>query len=169
MTELILLRVVHILSGVFWLGAALMNAFFLMPAVGTLGPAGGAVMIALRDRGLMNWFLASAVLTLLSGVRLFFVLAGGAPGMFVASPMGRTFAVAGVAAVLAFAAAMLLGRPSMVKVAMLSQVLGKTPEAERGALQAEIARHRKRAGVGTAINIVLLVSSAVGMAVARYM
>lgn len=169
MTELLLLRVVHVLSGTFWLGAALVNVFFLMPAAMSVGPAGGTLMLALRDRGLMHWLLATSVLTLLSGMRLFWIIAGGDPAMFMASPMGRVFGLSGIAAILAFALAMLVSRPSAVKIATLSSAMGSASEAERDVLQRDIERCRQRARIGSTLNIVLLVGSAMGMAVARYL
>ncbi|HEY0928862.1 MAG TPA: hypothetical protein VGE27_02990 [Gemmatimonas sp.] len=169
MTELLLLRLVHILSGTFWLGAAVVNAFFLMPAAMSIGPAGGALMLALRDRGMMHWLLGSSVLTLLSGIRLFWIIAGGDPGAFMASPMGQAFGLGGVAAILAFVLAMAVSRPAAVKIATLSNAMGSASEAERTVLQQEIARCKKRSSVGSTLNIVLLVGSAMGMAVARYL
>ena len=168
MTELLLLRLTHILAGTFWVGAALMNTVFLAPAAASLGPTGGTVMLALRDRGMMHWLLISAVLTLLSGVRLFWVIAGGEPVAFMASPMGRTFAVAGAAAMAAFALSLLVSRPAGAKMAMLAHAMGDTAPAERETLQQEMARWKRRSAISARVNSVLLVGSVVGMAVARY-
>lgn len=169
MSELLLLRMVHILAGTFWIGVALMNTFFLMPAIGSAGAAGGAVMQVLRARGILHWLLASSVLTLLSGVRLLWILSAGAPSLFFGSPMGRMFTLGGVAALLGFLLAMLVVRPSQMQAMALLARLGDAPEAEWPAMQDRIGRLRSRGALGSTVNAVLLVASAAGMAVARYL
>ena len=49
---LIVLRLLHIVLGVFWVGAVVFIAFLLFPSVRESGPAGGAVMQRLMGRGL---------------------------------------------------------------------------------------------------------------------
>ena len=71
-TELVVLRLVHILGGIFWLGSGLFTTFFLIPALGRAGPAAaGPVMGALQQRRLFTVLPVVALLTILSGVRLF--------------------------------------------------------------------------------------------------
>src|SRR5688572_13718538 len=71
LTELLVLRIIHILGGIFWLGSGLFTAFFLTPALGRVGPAAvGPVMSALQQRRLFTILPIVAVLTILSGVRL---------------------------------------------------------------------------------------------------
>ena len=45
--ELLVLRAIHIYGAVVWAGTSLFVAFFLIPAIGAAGPAGGPVMGAL--------------------------------------------------------------------------------------------------------------------------
>lgn len=169
MTELLLLRVVHILAGTCWLGTVLVNTLFLMPAVGGLGPSGGQVMKALTERGILRWLFGSSVLTLLSGMRLLSILAANAPGVFFQSRMGHMFMAAGSAALLAFLVAMMVIRPSHARAAVLLGRAGDASEADRRALQEQAARLRARAGMASAANVALLVASVMGMAVARYL
>ena len=44
MGEMIVLRLVHVLGGIIWVGSMTYMTFFLMPAIADAGPAGG------RDR-----------------------------------------------------------------------------------------------------------------------
>src|SRR5688500_5509174 len=67
--ELIVLRLIHIVGGVFWVGSALFTAFFLMPTLMQAGPsAAGPVMGGLQQRKLMVWLPVVAVLVMLSGL-----------------------------------------------------------------------------------------------------
>lgn len=52
--ELIVLRLVHVLGGIFWVGSGLFMVFFLVPAMGTVGPTAGQVMGGLQQRRLIT-------------------------------------------------------------------------------------------------------------------
>ncbi|MBL0940322.1 MAG: hypothetical protein IBJ03_15615 [Gemmatimonadaceae bacterium] len=173
MTEILLLRLVHILSATFWLGAGLLSSLFLMPTLAAAGPSGGAVLQGLRTRGLMTWMPIAAILTLVTGSRLWWVMAAGQPAVYLASPMGRTLAWSGAAALLGFALAMLVGRPSQVQAAQIGARLGEVgamlSASERDSLTRRVAILRRRGGQASFAAVVLLTLSAAGMAVARYL
>jgi hypothetical protein len=42
--EVLVLRLVHILGGIAWVGFAAFNTYFLIPSLGEAGPAAGPVM-----------------------------------------------------------------------------------------------------------------------------
>ncbi len=169
-TELLVLRIVHILGGIFWLGSGLFTAFFLMPALGRVGPAAvGPVMGALQQRRLFTILPIVAVLTILSGVRLLQIASVGFAPAYFASRTGQTFLWSGVAAVIAFLLSVLVARPAAVRSGQLSASLASIAEAERGARASEIDKLRRRGGVASTVATVLLVGAAIGMAVARYL
>ncbi len=63
-TTIILLRLIHILSGVFWVGSVLFVARFLLPTLRAVGPAGGPVMQQLTQvRKLPSFMMVVAILT----------------------------------------------------------------------------------------------------------
>ena len=77
MTSIIVLRLIHIIVGVFWVGSLIFVAAFLLPAVRASGPAGGAVMGQLmQNLKLHRYMVASTWLTILSGVGLAWLVAG---------------------------------------------------------------------------------------------
>jgi uncharacterized membrane protein len=168
--ELLVLRLVHILGGIFWLGSGLFTTLFLLPALANSGPAAGPVMANLQQRRLFTVLPAVALLTMLSGLRLMWITSGGFSRAYFASPVGHTLAVSGMAAIVAFIVGMLLARPAGVRAGVLGQRLATTTdEAARAALSAEMERMRRRAVIGGTISLALLVLSAAGMSVARYM
>lgn len=169
MTELIVLRLVHVLSAIFWLGSGIVSTFFLVPVLSAAGPAGGAVMQGLRNRGLMTAVLIAAVLTMLTGVRLYAIVSNGFSATYFATPMGRTLGLAGLCAAAAFALAMTVGRPAQIRAAELAVGLRSATETERPQLERQIGALRKRGGIASMISLVLLSLSAAGMAVARYL
>ena len=168
--EIIVLRIVHVLGGIIWLGSGLFSAFFLLPALTRLGPAAaGPVMGALQQRRMMTVLPVVATLTLLSGLRLLHIASAGFDGAYFASGMGQTFLWSGVAATLAFLLGIFVARPAMVRAGQLGAAMATTPEAERASRAAEIARLQRRGGMVSTAATWLLIGAAIGMAVARYM
>jgi uncharacterized membrane protein len=168
--ELIVLRIVHIVGGIFWVGSGLFTSFFLVPALGRLGPAGaGPVMGALQQRRLFTILPVVAVLTILSGFRLLQIVSAGFSSAYFDSRTGQTFLWSGVAAVIAFLLSLLVARPAMVRMGQISASMATMPEAERGARSAEIGRLRRRSSVASIAATALLLGAAIGMAVARYL
>jgi hypothetical protein len=168
MAELIVLRLVHILGAILWLGSGLFTTFFLLPAMTKAGPAvAGPVMAGLQQRRLPTILPIVALLTMLSGIRLMMIVSAGSPQWF-ASPMGRTFSISGALAIVSFLIGVLIGRPAMVRMGKLSQ--SPVPDAtSKEALAAEIRSLQKRAMWSTQTALGLLLLAAAGMAVARYM
>ena len=168
--EVIVLRIVHILGGIFWLGSGLFTTFFLIPALGRLGPmAAGPVMGALQQRRLFTVLPVVAVLTIISGARLLQIVSGGFTPSYFDSRTGTALLWSGIAAVTAFLLSLLLARPAAARAGQLGASLATVPEAERAARSAEIERLRRRSGVASVIAMALLIGAAIGMAVARYL
>lgn len=165
----IVLRLVHILSGVFWVGSALLMTFFVFPAMAAAGPAAGPVAAGLQRRGLMTALPVTAGLTLASGLWLFQIAGSGNPGAFMRSAPGVTFGAAGVAAILAFAIGMLVSRPAMMTSARLGQSLATAPADQHETLQQRIRALQRRGALGNRIVAALLLLAVAGMAVARYL
>jgi uncharacterized membrane protein len=168
--ELLILRLVHILGGIFWVGSGLFTTFFLIPALGRLGPAAGAPVIgALQQRRLFTVLPIAALLTILSGARLLHLASAGFSGAYLGSRTGQTFLWSGAAALVAFLAGLLVVRPAGERAARLGASLAALPESERTARAQEIERLRRRSGVAGTVVVLLLLGAAAGMAVARYL
>jgi uncharacterized membrane protein len=74
------LRIVHIITGVFWAGSVFFLISFLQPALRDVGPDGAKVFGALRARRMFTWTPVMALFTILSGFWLYMVRMGGASG-----------------------------------------------------------------------------------------
>ena len=169
-TELLVLRIVHVLGGIFWLGTGLFTTFFLVPALGRLGPqAAGPVMGALQQRRLFTVLPVVALLTIISGARLLHIVSAGFAPAYFSSRTGQTLTWSGIAAVFAFLLSVIVARPAALRSARLSASLPTMPEAERAARSIEVERLRRRISLASTVGIVLLVGAAIGMAVARYL
>lgn len=166
--ELIALRLIHVLGGMLWVGIGLFTTFFLAPALKDAGPAAaGQVMANLQKRGLYTILPIVAVLTMLSGLRLMWIVSGGDSHWFV-HRVGHVYSISGASAILAFLISMIVARPAAVRMGKLSQAAtsdGTTKER----LAAEMQALQKRMTMSTMVAVVLLVIAAVGMSIARYM
>jgi hypothetical protein len=168
--EIIVLRLVHVLGGIFWVGSVTFNGVFLLPTLAGLGPAAGPVMAGLQRRRMPTVLPVVAVLTMLSGLRLLQLTSAGFSAEYFASGPGIAYSLGGLAAIAGFAVGMAFTRPAMLRAAALAgQVAGAADDAARAALGAEVARMRSRGAKGNTVMLVLVSLAAVAMAVARYL
>ena len=168
--EFIVLRLVHILGGIFWVGSGLFTAFFLVPALAKSGPAAGQIMAALQQRRLFTVLPIVALLTIFSGLRLMWLTSAGFDPVYFAGPVGRTFSMSGGFAILAFILSLAVARPAAVRAASLGASLATAPdEATRTRLTAQLTGLRRRGAIASTVVLVLFVLGAAGMAVARYL
>ena len=168
--EILVLRLVHVLGGIFWVGSGLFTTFFLVPAIIAAGPAAGPVMGGLQQRRLFTILPTVAVLTILSGLRLMWIASGGFRSEYFQTRTGATFAIAAAASVIAFVLSILIARPMAVRATQLAAEMARTPEGQpRAAIADEMARVRSRGALVTTISVGLLLVAASGMAVARYL
>jgi uncharacterized membrane protein len=168
--EVIVLRIIHILGGVFWVGGMMFMSFFLMPVLAGLGPAAAPVMGGLNQKRFPIVMPIVALLVILSGLRLLMIASANFGASYFQSAVGRTFSMAGGLAIVAFIFGMALVRPAMMKTVALGQQMGSAQDdATRSRIAAEMAATRKRGATGNMIVLTLLLLAALGMAVARYL
>jgi uncharacterized membrane protein len=168
--EFLVLRLVHILGGIFWVGSLMYTSFFLVPVVRSSPAVAGQVMAGLQKRRLFIILPIVALLTIASGLRLLMIASAGFDGVYFSTSAGRTYSAGGVAAIVAFLLSMLVSRPAFVHVGKLGASLATTTdEAGRQRITAEMQRLNRRATVANGIVVVLLLLTAAGMATARYL
>lgn len=156
---LLLMRVLHIVFGVFWAGTMIFNAVFLFPAMRDAGPDGAKVAAGLMRRRFLDVVPIAALLTIGSGLWLYWLDSGGFQPAFMRSTMGMTLGLGTVAALVAFTLGIAIVRPAMLRAAALSQ-----DPAQLAAAQAL----RMRAGRFGGVIAALLAVAVAAMAMARY-
>ena len=169
MPEIIVLRLIHVVGGIFWVGGALLNFLFIAPAFAAAGPAAGPIVAAMRARRMFVVLPTVAVLTLLSGLRLMMIQSSGFDAAYFQTDLGRTFALGGAAAIVAFVMGITIALPAQKRMAVLGpQIAAASDEATRAPLQAEMARIQRRLRIMGPVVTGLLLLAAVTMAIARY-
>jgi uncharacterized membrane protein len=168
--ELLTLRTIHILGGIFWVGSLLFTTYFLAPAIRSSPALAGQVMAGLQKRRLFTVLPIVALLTIASGLRLLAIDSAGFSGSYFATPTGRAFGAGAVAATVAFLLSVLVSRPGFLRVGRLSASLNTAAdEATRQSITTEMQRLNRRVAIANATVVVLLLLTAVGMATARYL
>jgi uncharacterized membrane protein len=168
--EFLVLRLVHVLGGIFWVGSMMYSSFFLVPVVRSSPAVAGQVMAGLQRRRLFVIMPIVALLTIASGIRLLMITSAGFSDSYLSTTPGRTYSAGGVAAIVAFLLAVLVSRPAFVHIGKLSASLANTTdEGGRQRITAEIQRLNRRSTIANGIVLVLLVFTAVAMATARYL
>lgn len=166
---MIVARLVHVVGGVFWVGAMLFVTWYLTPALNESGPAGGKVMAAIGRSGFIKVVPVIAILTMLSGIYLYWKVSAGFDTVYMRSGPGHAFAFGGIFAIVAFVIGMTMSRPAMIKAADLAQSAENADAAERERLFAESTRQREKGLKVGRIVAWMLLASAVTMAVGRYL
>ena len=165
----IILRLVHIISGVYWAGTMFFMVTFLEPTLRTMGPDGGKVMMGLAQRGFMKVLPFVAILTLLSGLWLLWILSGGFDPTYMASPMGMALSTGGGFAIVGFLLGLTIIRPTTLKMTKIGGAMASADDATRKTMMAEMNQLRARVGLWSRIVFALLLGTVALMAVARYL
>jgi hypothetical protein len=164
---IMILRVLHILGGVFWVGAAIFVAAFLGPALRVAGPGGNAVMAAIARRLPIAMMLSMSA-TLIAGFLLYWHNArvGGSP--WLGSGPGRVFGLGGILALAGGVVGMVVSAPTGRKLGTLGAAMaaaGRPPTPDEVASMQALQRRLTSAAIAVAVLVSL---ATVCMAVARY-
>ena len=146
--DILILRLIHIGVGAFWVGAVFTNVLFLQPTAAALGPEGGRFSFHLaRHRRFSTVILLSAATTIVAGVWLLWISTDGLDPdrLFDISRLG--FTVGGIVAILTFALGSLYIYPRTERVVrimstVMAESRGPSPDEQGhlGRLRGELLR-----------------------------
>jgi len=169
-TQILVLRILHIATGVYWAGAVFFAATFLIGAVVDAGPAGGQVMAALVRRRYFEILPGAAAVTILSGLLLYYRISGHFDPVWMGSRMGITLGIGAVAAVVALLIGIFVARPATLAAGpMMAQAMGMADGPEKAAKIATVNVLRMRGMRATRAVAWVLVVTVLCMATARYL
>lgn len=164
----VVLRLLHIPSGVLWAGGSLAFVWFVGPAVGAIGPEGGKLIrqLVLRTRW-VRVITTAAGLTVLSGLLLYWRASGHLRVEWIKTGTGVMFTIGAIAGLVAGYFGTNVGKLS-VKIAELGERIataGGPPSPEDGAKMGRLQEKMQSFGSNAAIALVIVV---LAMASARY-
>jgi len=159
---LFLLRAIHVVGGVLWVGGVVVVAFFLLPATQALGPAAQPVMqFIMGRRKLPVYLMVLGILTTLAGLLLMMRNVSLTDGAWARSPMGIGISIGAAAAILALIVGMTVSAPAAKRLGPPKAGAPPLTDEQRAALM-------KRLALGGRVTFILLSISALFMATARY-
>ncbi len=166
---LIVLRLLHIVAGVFWAGTTFFMIGFMNPALRMAGPGGQDYMRALTQRTRLSLMMTgTGVATTLAGILLYLHDSGYFRSNWLVSGMGLTLAVGGVLGIAAFVIGASVNSPAAKQMGRLGREIaaaGGPPSPEQ---MAQMQALQKRLSDGTYWIGGLLLITVITMAIARY-
>jgi len=166
----ILLRIVHIFSGVFWAGGTFFLVGAITPAVRFAGPDGGKFMQHVARQGLMSRVQgAAAALTVVAGLLLYWRASGHLNGAWITSGPGLALTIGGAAGLLAALYGIVVVGGTSARMGRLAQEMhdaGGPPTPER---LAEAQQLGARLGSTAIVTAGLLLIALLGMSISQYL
>ena len=163
---LLVLRFVHVLAGVVWVGGALIMNFFIGPTIGATAQAGKqfAGHLMLKTRFAMTMTIA-AVLTVLAGGFLYWRDSQGFTSQWMSAGSGMGFGIGAAFALIGFVFGLMFGQLNKKMSLVGSGIKGEPTAEQLGQLQ----NIQKQLKIVAPINLGSLILATVFMAIARYL
>lgn len=166
---IIVLRLAHIVFGVFWVGAVWFNALFLLPSVEATGAEGRKVMqhiAATNFPALMTW---SSILVVVSGILLYWKDSAGFQVAWIGTAAGITLTISGLAGLAVFGDGLFTSRRAAQRLASIGQEVAASGGPPTSPQAAEIQQLAEKLERGTYRSAYLLAIAVIGMSIARYL
>lgn len=166
----IVLRILHIASGVFWVGTAWFFFGWIEPTTRAIGPqAGPFIHHIVRNRRVVRAIVGAGAVNVAVGLILYWRASAGLNAGWIGSGIGIGFTIGGIVAIAAWLLGLTVIGPTVERLdeagtAMATAGRPPTPD-EMGRFHALEARLH-RAGQG---DVVLLATAVIFMAASRYL
>lgn len=162
---IIVLRIVHIVGGVFWVGSAMFGTVLLGPAVAATGASGREFMDYLVSKARMSTRMSAASgLTVLAGAILYWIDSSGLTSSWTTSGPGLGFGIGAILALVGMGIGGMVGASGKKIGRLAAAAQGKPSEAQLAEMRAAQAAMSQASLWST----IALIVSLVCMATARY-
>jgi len=166
---LILFRVVHIIAGILWSGAAISYLFFVKPSVQSIGASGPQFMQSLVERRRYPLFMAgTSLLTVLGGGVLYWNSSGGFNLAWLQTGPGIGFTIGSLGALIAFFVGNLGIGPTSAQLGALGQQIGMSGGQPTLEQITKLHALEKKLNRAEWIDFAMLAVAMLTMATARY-
>ena len=165
---MIVLRLIHIFSGIFWVGVSFFNIRYLQPSIQATAPDGQKVMQHLTQRtNFTNVVYGAATLTMLSGLIMYgYLFEFRMEAM--TSPYGLVLGIGGISGIIAWLVALTAIRSIISQMGTVGKAIqeqGGPPTPEQAAILGELSARLTRLG---RVGLLLMTIAVIGMASAQY-
>ncbi len=161
-------RVLHVLFAAFWVGSAAFLTLYVTPAIRATGPQGAPVMAELMRRRMGAFIGAAAMLTVLSGLWMYWIFTHGFDSAIVGRGAGLVIGIGGLCGIAAAViGGAVVGRAAERAGALSRQVVHLPEGEEREAILQSVAALQRRVATSSRFAVVLLVAALVAMTIAH--
>ena len=167
----IVLRLVHVIAGVLWVGGAIFVFRHVEPTAKALGPQAGPFMTRLVEtQKIGTYFMIVSGLTVLAGTWLFWIDSAGDPmGWIARDGTGMAFGIGGLAAWIAFILGGVAVKPAVEELSAAGAAMRDAGGPPGPELVSRMEAAQARVGTLGLIDFILLAIAVVAMAIARYL
>jgi uncharacterized membrane protein len=165
---MLILRLLHIVSGVLWVGGAAVLAGFVLPAARDQDSLDYLRQLIWK-RNLPRYLNVTLALAILSGLTMYGNLVVATDGAWAWSHVGLALGVGGALAIIAAIIATFVAAPAIHRALQLSSQSQTTNVPREPAQQLAVDRALARYAAAMRLVVVLLLGTAALMAMARYL
>jgi uncharacterized membrane protein len=163
-TLIIVLRLIHVIGGVFWVGTSLLFYFFITPSIRAAAETGQKFLGYLMKTHFGEVHGLSAILTVLAGAGLYWIDSGGFTSGWMTSGPGLGFGIGGIFGFLGVISGILNALPLRTLTETIAKIQGSPTPEQMENIQAA----QKKLDVIGRIDIVILMLALTFMSTARY-
>jgi uncharacterized membrane protein len=164
-TLIIVLRLVHIVSGMFWIGSSVVFGVFISPTVTAMGDTGQKFMAHLVTKARITGAITiSAILTVLAGLWLYWIDSVGFTSQWAGSGPGWGFGVGGILGLIGLFTGILVGK----NVGILGNISAQIQEKPTPEQMSKIQAAQKQLNIVAPVSTIALILALICMATARY-
>jgi uncharacterized membrane protein len=164
---LMILRLVHILSGIFWVGTALFFVLFFEPTIKAAGPAGGTVMGRLMLTRFPMVMALSSILTTAAGFLLYLADSKGFQINWISTLPGITITIGSLAGIAAFLLGGIVQMPASARLAAIQKMIQAGGNSPTTSQMEELTVLQERIARASRWGAVLMIIAVIGMTTAR--
>ena len=167
---MVTLRIVHILTGVIWVGSLFVVVVFVQPSAATLGPAGMPFMSELRRRRFVDVVFVDAVFTVVAGSFLYWHNwhTYATFGDWIGSSFGVWLTVGALLAISGLVVAATLTRATIARLVSLGKHIAQSDGPPTPETAGRIGALQHRLVIAERVSFSLVLLAVVAMSSARY-
>lgn len=166
---ILILRIVHIVAGMCWVGGAVIHTAFIAPSAKATAPDSGKFMQYFMGRQRFGLFMNIASgLTVGAGALLYWRASGGLQLPWLASGPGVVFTLGSLVGIGVYVLGLFLIKPRAERLGALGQAIQAAGGPPSAAQVAELQRLDREMAVIGRVDFVMLMLALLTMATARY-
>ncbi len=166
---MVILRIIHVFAGIFWIGVLWYNVLFLSPRVKTLGQDRGRIMQTIAAPPFPQYITGAALATALSGILMFWYTSAGFDRAWLATSNGIVLAIGALLGLYVVVEGFIVVRPAGLRMAELGRQAASAGGPPNPVVMREMEKLSSTIERASARYAYLTALAVVGMVAFRYL